>query len=56
MRIVAFLNTESADDLSCTISEEWMDADLFYATVSGWKTLFAIERASRLKANTRSLA
>jgi len=56
VRIVAFLNTKSADDLSGTISEEWMDADLFYATVSGWKTLFAIERASRLKAKTRSLA
>lgn len=56
VRIVAFLNTESPDDLSGTISEEWMDADLFYAIVSGWKTLFAIERASRLKAKSRSLA
>jgi hypothetical protein len=50
VRLVAFLNTESPDDLRGTISEQWMDADLFYAIVSAWKTLFAIERSSRLKA------
>lgn len=55
VRILAFSNTESPDELSGTISEEWIDADLFYAIVSGWKTLFAIERASRLKARSSSL-
>ncbi len=55
VRIVAFVNTESPDDLSGTISEQWMDPDLFYGIASGWKTLFAMERASRLKANSHSL-
>jgi hypothetical protein len=50
VRIVAFLNTEAPDDFPQTISEEWMDADLFYAIVSGWKTLFAMERTGRLQA------
>ncbi|MBA3040237.1 MAG: immunity 42 family protein [Alphaproteobacteria bacterium] len=54
VRIIAFLNTESPGELSGTIREEWMDADLFYAIVSGWKTLFSIERASKLKAKSRS--
>jgi hypothetical protein len=49
VRLIAFLNTESPDDLTGTISELWIDADLFYAIVSGWKTLFAIERSSRLR-------
>lgn len=52
VRIVAFINTKSPDDLAGTISEQWMEADLFYAIISGWKTLFAIERSSRLEANS----
>jgi len=48
VRIVAFLNTEPPGVLPQTIREEWMDADLFYAIVSGWRTLFATERTSRL--------
>lgn len=35
------LNTESPEDLFGTISEEWMNADLFGAIVSGWKALSA---------------
>jgi hypothetical protein len=50
VRIIAFLNTEEPDDSPQTIIEEWMDADLFYAIVSGWKTLFAIERTALLQA------
>jgi len=49
VRIVGFMDAEAPDDLSGTISEAWMDADLFYAVVSGWKTLFAIERSISLK-------
>lgn len=56
VRIIAFMNTALPDELSGTISEEWVDADLFYGIASGWKTLFAMERASRLKANNRSFA
>ena len=52
VRIIAFLNTGAPDDLPQTISEEWMGADLFYAIVSGWKTLFSMERTNRLKAIT----
>lgn len=50
VRILAFLNTEEPDDFAQSIREEWMNADLFYAIVSGWKTLFAVERTGRLKA------
>ncbi|MBY5775224.1 hypothetical protein GFL49_33865 [Rhizobium leguminosarum bv. viciae] len=55
VRIVAFLNTEAPDDFSQTISEEWVDADLFYAIVSGWKTLFSLERTAQLKAKSTRL-
>lgn len=55
VRIVAFLNTEVPDDFSQTISEEWVDADLFYAIVSGWKTLFSLERTGRLKTKSTRL-
>lgn len=57
VRIIAFLNTQAPDDFAQTICEEWMNADLFYAIVSGWKTLFAVERTSLLEAKaTRSPA
>ncbi|MFS8049901.1 Imm42 family immunity protein [Rhizobium sp. BR 314] len=52
VRIIAFLNTEEPDDFAQGIREEWMSADLFYAIVSSWKTLFAVERTGRLKAKT----
>ncbi|MVA80924.1 hypothetical protein GOZ89_15975 [Agrobacterium vitis] len=54
VRIIAFSNTESPDDLSDAVKEEWMDADLFYAIVSGWKTLFEVDRSSRRRAKSRS--
>ncbi|MGV1949361.1 Imm42 family immunity protein [Agrobacterium vitis] len=54
VRIIAFSNAESLDDLSDTVREEWMDADLFYAIVSGWKTLFTADRSARRKAKSRS--
>lgn len=56
VRIIAFLNTEEPDDFAQSIREEWMNADLFYAIVSAWTTLFAMERTGRLKANESSSA
>lgn len=58
VRIIAFLNTEEPDEFRRTVIEEWMDADLFYAIVSGWKTLFSLERKGLLqaKANRPGLA
>lgn len=50
VRIVALLNTDSPEDMPQTIIDEWVDADLFYAIVSAWETLFALERADRLAA------
>ncbi|MVA23522.1 Imm42 family immunity protein [Agrobacterium vitis] len=55
VRIIAFSNTESPADLSSTIREEWMDADLFYTIVSDWKTLFTVDRSSRMKAKSLSM-
>lgn len=55
VRIVALLNTEEPDGFSQTISEEWVDADLFYAIISAWKTLFSLERTDRLKAKSTCL-
>jgi hypothetical protein len=55
VRIVAFVNT-SPGDLSSTISEQYIDADLFYSIASAWKALFAVERASRLKPTIARLA
>lgn len=43
VRIVAFSNTEEPDELAQTVREEWIHADLFYATVSCWKVLFSAE-------------
>jgi hypothetical protein len=54
VRIIAFVNTESPDDLTGTIKEEWLDANFFYSVMSDWKTLITAERADRLKTNTRS--
>lgn len=55
VRIVAFFSTEAPHDFPQTISEEWVDADLFYAIASCWKTLFSIERTRRLKTEAHRL-
>jgi hypothetical protein len=48
VRLVAFVNTDSPEDLCGTIIEEWLDADLFYDALSRWKMLFAAEWARKL--------
>jgi hypothetical protein len=50
VRIVAFVNPEAPYGSPQAISEQWVDADVFYAIVSGWQTLFSMERTGRLKA------
>ena len=50
VRIVAFRNLETPEGIRNTISEEWIDTDLFYGILSCWRTLFSTELLARLKA------
>ena len=49
VRLVAFVNTDSPDDMVGTISEEWLEAELFYDVLSRWSELFASEWANKLE-------
>ena len=49
VRLVAFVNTASPDDMIGTISEEWLEAELFYNVLSRWREAFALEWAGRLE-------
>lgn len=43
VRLIAFRNTDSPEDVVGTLREEWLDADLFYGVLSRWSELFAAE-------------
>ncbi len=48
VRLIAFNNTDVADDMIGTIREVWLDADLFYGVLSRWRDNFDAEWESRL--------
>jgi hypothetical protein len=47
VRLNAFINTDSPEDVGATLSEEWLDAGLFYGVLSRWSELFAAEWAEK---------
>ncbi|MBY5900189.1 hypothetical protein HFO88_07555 [Rhizobium leguminosarum] len=47
VRLIAFINTDSPEDVGATLSEEWLDAGLFYGVLSRWSELFAAEWAEK---------
>lgn len=56
VRLVAFVNTGSPDEMAGTIREEWLDADLFYGVLSRWRDLFVAEWESKLAQDSRPLS
>lgn len=50
VRLIGFINTDSPEDVSATIKEIWLDANIFYDVLSRWKDLFASAWENRLLA------
>jgi len=49
VRLIAFVNSVSPEDVPATLREEWVDANVFYDVLSRWSELFAAERTRRLQ-------
>lgn len=47
VRLIAFVNTESPEDVSGTVAEEWLDDEVFYSALSCWSEQFAAGWTSR---------
>ncbi|QKD02310.1 Imm42 family immunity protein [Mesorhizobium loti] len=43
VRLIAFVNTESPEDVGGTVVEEWLDDEVFYSVLSRWREQFAAE-------------
>ena len=49
VRLIAFVNTDSPEDVPPALSEVRRQADQFYGLLSLWRNQFAVELESRLK-------
>jgi hypothetical protein len=49
VRLVAFINEATNDDVLKTMSETWLEADPFYDILARWSGLFLEEWASKLE-------
>lgn len=49
VRLIAFINAASPGEVMSTVTEEWLDADLFYNVLSRWSELFAAEWATKIQ-------
>jgi hypothetical protein len=48
VRLIAFTNAASNDDMLKTVSERWLEADIFYGILARWSGLFLEEWKSKL--------
>jgi hypothetical protein len=52
VRLIAFVNAGSPDEVATTIVEEWLDVNLFYDVLSRWSELFAAEWTTKFQENS----
>jgi hypothetical protein len=54
VRLIAFTNGPTNTDMLMTVSETWLESDLFYGILARWSELFLGEWKSKLDSNGSS--
>lgn len=52
VRLIAFVNTESPEDVGGTVVEEWLDGEVFYGVLCRWSEQFAAEWERKVRENS----
>ena len=50
VRLIAFQNMESPDDMANSIAEKWIEGDQFYGILSEWRELFIADWSDKVRA------